>query len=311
MRLVLQALPTSFFVAAIIASFATIFTLYFLHDHGFTTLILLSADFGIAIILPFTLIVVASFGPLLAESLFLSSILFYLAFLVCELLFPNMSRKVSHPVASSYLVFAIVLMLPTLFTNSLEPGLVLFGYELSDNITLAGMIFFLTSALASPFKQLRLKLKDLSLRHAKNVQRNLTLSATNTFDVPTTRALESEENALPSHPLRRCRELIKEQDYESCVELCDMEIERFMISKLLQFYPSKLNEPLTIEEQLSMLRSKGISLDEKSITRLRKLRNTIIITSGHTTYPKAKWAVHVLRSTLKPRTGLGKSTPVQ
>jgi len=303
--LVLQAIPTSFIAAAVIASFATIFTLYRLHDHGFTTLILLSTDFGIAIILPFVLTVVASLGPLLAENLFLSSILFYLCVLICELVFPNMSRRLSHPIATGYLTFAIVLLLPTLLTNGLEPGLILFGYELGDNITLAAVICFFISAMAPPIKQLRLNLNDLSLRHAKNTHRNFTSRATNTTDFTTTRANESRENAPPSHPLKHSRELLKAEDYESCVEFCDMEIERFIMSKLLQFYPSKLNKPLTIEEQLSMLTSKGVSLDEKNITRLRRLRNTITISSGHATYRKAKWAMHVLRSTMKPRTGPG------
>jgi hypothetical protein len=309
--LILPVLPTSFYPAAILAVFGTIFTLHRLHDHGFGRLVLLSTDFGMVIILPFAIIVVASSEPLLAESLFLSSILFYLAVLVCELLFPNMSRRLSHPIATSYLVFAIVLLLPTLLTNGLESGLVLFGYELSDNITLAAVVCFFIAAMAPPYKQLRFKLKNLSLRHAENAHRNLILSATNTFDLPTTRAPESGENALPSHPLKYCRKLIKEEDYESCVEFCDMEIERFIISKLLQFYPSEVNEPLTIGQQLSMLSSKGISLDEKSITHLRRLRNTIAISSGHATYRKAKWAVHVLRSTMKPRTGLGKGAFTQ
>ncbi len=307
--MVLLSLPISFFIALISACFTTIFTLCRLRDHAITTLILLSTDFGIAILLPFTLITLVALGVGLAERLFLSSVMFYLALLVGELLFPDTSAKFSHPFTVAYLVFAVVLLLPAFSAGSLELGLVLFGYQLSDNITLAAVIFLSMSALASPFKQVALKMYDLvDLRHFENMRRDIGFKVTNSIDTRPPRINETGGNTPFSHPLKRALKLLKEREYESCLELCDMEVERFIASKLLRLSPTKLDAPLTIEEQLSSLSSKGILLDEESITHLRRLRNNIAVSSGRATRRQAKWAVQVLRSTLKQGPRLRKGT---
>lgn len=310
--MVLFALTASFIVALISASFTTILALYRLRGHAFATFLMLSTDFGLVILLPFALVSAVSLGVVVADRLFLSSILFYLAVLVCQLMFPTLSERLSHPITTVYLFFVVVLLLSTSLDGGLELGLVIFAYKLSDNITLAAVICLFVSAIAPPSKKVSLKLNDLvNLRRLENIRRGFSFSVTKTTDIPTSQAAETTGNALQKHPLRHCLKLLKEGEYESCVECCDMEVERFIASKLFQHYPAKLNAPLTLEEQLSKLSSKGISLDEESIKRLRGLRNTTTISSGQVTYHQAKWAIHVLRAIVKPHSKLSESTLAQ
>jgi hypothetical protein len=285
--------------------------LYRLRAHALAAILLSSIDFGLVIVLPFALINAVSLGFPAAERLFLSSFLFYLAVFVIHLLFPTISERFSHPLTTAYLFFTVLLLLLMFLTGGLEFGLTIFVYQLSDNITLAAVISLFASALASPSKQMSSKLNSLiNKRHLQNVRRDFQFSVTNTVDALPSQEAEIGRNVLQNHPLKHCLKLIREKKYESCIECCDMEVERTIASKLSQLYPTKLDAPLTIEEQLSKLRSKGISLQEESIMRLRELRNTITITSGQATYRQAKWALHVLRAVRKPESPLRNDPPV-
>jgi hypothetical protein len=126
-------------------------------------------------------------------------------------------------------------------------------------------------------------------------------------DIPESKETKTAGKDFQDNTLRHCLKLLRKREYESCLECCDMGVERFIESKFLQLYPNGLNAPLTIEEQLSKLSSKGLSLDEESITRLRRLRNNITISSGQATHRQAKWAIHVLRATIKPESKSVKS----
>lgn len=303
------ALPTSFLFAVVSALFTSIFTLYRLRDRALTTFLLLSLDFGLVIVLPLALINAVSLGVPAVEGLFFSSFLFYAAVFVSYLLFPPISERFSHPLTTVYLFFAALQLILTSLHGELELGLTFFAYKLSDNISLATVICLFISALATPSKQMGLKLKGLiDLRHLENLRRSSQFRVTNTTDLLPYQAAKIERNALQNRPFKHCLKLIKKEEYESCVEYCDMKVERIIASRLAQLYPVRLGAPLTIEEQLSKLRSKGVLLHEESIIRLRKLRNTITISSGQATRSQAKWAFKVLRAVAKPESRSGNGT---
>jgi hypothetical protein len=185
--------------------------------------------------------------------------------------------------------------------GSIELGSVIFAYKLGDNITLAAVVYLFISAIVLPSKQVSIKVNDLvNLRHLENARTEFRSSIAHKQDTPEYKEAKTVRHDSQDNTLGHCLKLLRRSEYESCLECCDMGIERFIESKFLLFCPNGLSTPLTIEEQLSKLSSKGLSLDEESIIRLRRLRNTITISSGQATYHQAKWAIHVLRATIKP-----------
>jgi hypothetical protein len=237
--------------------------------------------------------------------------MFYLAVFVSELLFPTVSQRLSHPISTVYLFF-VVLLLSTSLESGLQLGLAIFAYDLSDNITIAAVVCLFISAITLPSNDMRTRLNDLvDLRRLEHARTSSRFGVTHVPEVPKSQETQSAGNVLQESTLSHCLKLLRKEEYESCVECCDMGVERFIESRFLLLYPNGLGAPLTIEEQLSKLSSKGLSLDEESITRLRRLRNTITISSRQATYRQAKWAVHVLRATVNPKSKLVNSPPVQ
>ncbi len=303
------ALPLSFPIALISALSATIFILYRLRNRN-VALILLSFDFTMVVLLPFALVSTVSLSAVAVERLFFSAFSFYLVILASYILFPNMCERILLPLTSLYLLFTTLQSLWTSFDSGLEFGLALFAYKLGDNITLGAISGLFISVVAPPLRQAGSKLSILiNSRRFKSIRRTSGFGAINTVNALTSQASDVEHKDQTNHPLKHGLKLFKEGEYRSCVEYCDMETERIIVSRLLELYPFKMDAPMTIEEQLSKLRLKGISVPEGSIIHLRRLRNTLIISSGEPTPDQARRAIDVLRAVAKLNSELGNDLP--
>jgi hypothetical protein len=198
----------------------------------------------------------------------------------------------------------------TSFDSGLELGLALFAYKLGDNITLGAISGLFIAVVVPPCRQAGSKLNTLiNLRRFNNIRRASSFGAINTVNTLPSQASDVEHKDQQYHPLKHGLKLLKEGEYRSCVEYCDMETERIIVSRLLELYPMKMDAPMTIEEQLSKLRLKGISVPEGSIMRLRRLRNALTISSGEATPDQARKALKVLRVVARPNSELGNDSP--
>jgi hypothetical protein len=271
---------------------------------------LLSLDFTVVVLLPLALVSTVSLSAVAIERLFFSAFSFYLVIFVSYILFPNICERILLPLNSLYLLFTTLQSLWTSFDSGLEFGLALFAYKLGDNITLAAISGLFISVLAPPCRQAGSKLNILiNSRRFNSIRRASSFGAINTVNALTSQASDVEHKDQPNYPLKHGLKLLKEGDYRSCVEYCDMETERIIVSRLLELYPFKIDAPMTIEEQLSKLRLKGISVPEGSIIRLRRLRNNLTISSGEVTPDQARRAVNVLRAVARPNSELGNDSP--
>jgi hypothetical protein len=298
------ALPLSFFIAVASALSTTIFILYRLRNRN-TALILLSLDLAVVVLLPFALVSTIALSAIAVERLFFSALTFYLAIFAGYVLFPNMCERILLPLTSLYLLFTTLQSLLTSLDSSLELGLALLGYKLGDNITLGTIIGLFILVVLPPCRQIGSKLNALiNSRRFNNARRTTSFRAINTVDTLHSKASDIEHKDQPNRPLKNGLRLLKRGEYRSCVEYCDMETERIIVSRLLELHLFKVDTPMTIEEQLSKLRLKGISVPEGRIIRLRRLRNTLTISSGEATPDQARMAINVLRAIARPNSEL-------
>jgi hypothetical protein len=303
------ALPLSFPIAVASALSATIFILYRLRNRN-AALILLSLDLAVVVLLPFALVSTVTLSAIAVERLFFSAFSFYLAIFAGYVLFPNTCEKILLPLTSLYLLFTTLQSLLTSLDSGLELGLAVFAYKLGDNITLGAIYGLFILVVLPPCRQAGSKLNALiNMRRFNNARRTTNLGAINTVNTLQPQASDIEHKDQPNHPLKNGLELLKRGEYRSCVEYCDMETERIIVSRLLELHPFKMDAPMTIEEQLSKLRLKGISVPEGRIIRLRRLRNTLTISSGEATPDQARMAVDVLRAVARPNSELENGSP--
>nr|MDO8135929.1 hypothetical protein [Candidatus Njordarchaeum guaymaensis] len=214
------------------------------------------------------------------------------------------------PAASLYLVFGTLQSLPTFLDNSsFEFQLATFIYRLMDNTTVATLCELFIAELAPTYKHIGSMLNALlSYRTLNNVNRNgCVIRSSDPVPFPS-QARKDESPDSADRFLKTALNFFRERKYKSCVESCDAGVENAVVATLLQLYPTRLEAPMTIEEQLSKLKSKGVSFRGERIIRLRRLRNNLTVSCREGTLDQAKWATRVLRMTVKTIEDFGKTT---
>nr|MDO8099886.1 hypothetical protein [Candidatus Njordarchaeota archaeon] len=205
------------------------------------------------------------------------------------------------PVASLCLVLGTLQSLLAFQNNAgFAFQLSMFVYRLMDNVTVATICELLIADFIPVYKHVRSRLNALlSCRLLNRVNRNVPLREVSVSNVFPSQVGENESLDSPNRFLKSALNSFREKKYKSCIELCDAAVENMIMATLLQLYPTRLETPMPIEEQLSKLESKGVLIRGKGVTQLRRLRNSLALLCREGTPSQAKWAVRVLRMTMK------------
>jgi hypothetical protein len=186
----------------------------------------------------------------------------------------------------------------------------MFVYRLMDNVTVATLSELFITDLVPVYKHIGFRLNESLGRHLFNMaKRSSSVTAPDDPALFNSRMKESKlHNSLPS-PTKTPLSLFRERKYKLCVESCDATIENLIVTTMLQLYPARLESPLTIEEQISRLESKGLSIPGKKIMKLRSLRNGLTAACSEGTSDQARWAIRVMRITIKTIKEFRKAMP--
>lgn len=270
-------------------------------DHSLKSVLLLLADFIVASILPIVVVkwISSGFGTL--EKLLLAGFLFYLTTCVCYLLFPSTCERYSLPVASLYLVLAALQSLLTFLGNSnSEPQLYTFVYGLTDGVTVATLTELFMAELVPAYGHISSRLTGLiGCKLPGSLSRNTQVTgAIDTLTNPS-QMREDKPPDAPSEFLKSALNYLRRGKYKSCIESCDTGVENMIVTTLLRLSPVRFESPMTIDEQVSRLESKEVPIRGKRIIRLRRMRNALTSSCREGTPDQAKWAIRVLRTTMK------------
>jgi len=269
--------------------------------HSIKSLLFLLVDFTLVSVLPLILInlVSPSFGTI--ERLLFAGFLFYLATCVCYLLFPSTCERYLLPIASFCLVLGTLQSLVTFQINAgFEFQLSILVYRLMDNVAVATICELFIADFVPVYKHVTSRLNALlRYRLSNRVNRNVPLREVSLFSVSPSQMGEKESFDSPDRFFKSALNSFREKKYKSCIESCDAGVENMIMATLLQLYPTRLETPMPIGEQLSKLESRGVLIRGKGIKQLRRLRNSLTLPCREGTPSQAKWALRVLRMTMK------------
>jgi hypothetical protein len=241
----------------------------------------------------------SSFGAI--ERVLLVGLLFYLVNCICYLLFPSRFERYLLPIASVYLVLGTLVSFLVLLTNiDLEFQLNVFVYGLLDNTTVATFCELFMTDLVPVYKHLSFRLNESFGNHAFNMaKRNNSVTAPIDL-VPFHPRMKESKLHDPLHSLTKTAfGLLREGKYKMCIESCDTSVGNMIVTTMLQLNPARLEAPLTIEEQISRLESKGVPIPGKMIMKLRSLRNNLTASCSEGTFDQARWAMKVMHMMIK------------
>ena len=257
-------------------------------------------DFATVIVLPLVLSIITLLPSATIQKLFLSGFLFYLSISAIYLLFTSTATKFLIPFISLCLLLALLVLSIRFIYDLRDPSLVLFAYYLLDEITLSTFTVSFLAALLTLFRRISFKIeRSLDSRHPENLygknetgQRSSRLSITN-----------GNQEVTPIFPttssLRKAVRLFRSKEYRQCIEFCDTELERTILSKLIELFSTKIDLPMSLRDQVSKLMSKEASLPGQEILQLRKLRNSLTMSSEQVTPRQAKWSIRLMRRAKK------------
>jgi hypothetical protein len=289
-----------FYVAAIIgaSSIALFVSIKVKSGRTIRSALFLLLDFVIVAILPFFLVTLIPLSPVAIQRLFLSVFLFYLAIGVIYLLFTSAAEKFLIPFTSLYLLFSVLLLFVRLYFDDYRFGLVLFEYCLVDEITLMTFSALFLAILIPLCRQLGSKMEILlDSRHLTSITSAIQTKFGSSDYSTSNKNQETPSRVSSDSPLRNALKLFREGRYRQCIESCDTEVERMVLSKLAELYSAKIDLPMSLQNQISKLMSKGASAPGEDILQLRELRNSLTMSYGEVKAHQAKWAILVVRRT--------------
>jgi hypothetical protein len=289
-----------FYAAAMIgaSSIALFISIKVKRGRNLRSVLFLLLDFVIVAILPFFLVTLIQLSSVAIQRLFLSVFLFYLAMGVIYLLFTSAAEKFLIPFTSLYLLFAVLHLFVRLYFDGYGFGLVLFVYCLVDEITLTTFSALFLAVLIPLCRQLGSKIGILlDSRHLASITSVIQTKLGSSEYSASNKNQEAPSRVSLNSPLRNAVKLFREGRYRQCIESCDTEVERVILSKLVELYSDKIDLPMSLQNQISKLMSKGVSAPGEDILRLRELRNSLTMSYGEVKAHQVKWAIMVVRRT--------------
>jgi hypothetical protein len=253
-------------------------------------------DAAIVIILPLVLSLLIPLPSATMQELFLSGFLFYLSISVIYLLFTSNATRLLIPYVTLFLLLAVSVLSLRFIYDLRGSSLVLFAYYFLDEITLSTFIVSSLAALLPLIRQIGFRIGTvLDSRHLEN-----TASENETKRGSSSKSISNGNQEITSiqpttSTLRKAVRLFRSKEYRQCIEFCDAEIERIILSKLVGPFSAKIDLPMSLRAQISKLMSNGVSLPGQDILQLRQLRNSLTMSSQEVSAHKAKWAIRLMR----------------
>ncbi|WXG43035.1 MAG: hypothetical protein WED04_03065 [Promethearchaeati archaeon SRVP18_Atabeyarchaeia-1] len=267
-------------------------------------------DVIISGVFPFILSGLVALDLTTVQKLFLSAFLLYSTIGSIYLLFPSAGRRILIPFASLYLLLAVLQLLLRLLYDPMVFGFALFTYSFMDEVNIATLSALALTILLPFCTQLTRKIGILvDSRRLDGIVSSTEVESGNATRQPSSPSPESLPSSPSASVLRDAVRLFNQDRYRQCIEYCDTEVERMLLSKLGELCSARIDLPMRLQDQVTMLESKNIPIRGKGILQLRELRNRLTMSTLKSTGLQARWAIRVLRRTTRAFAGLEDSSP--
>jgi hypothetical protein len=260
----------------------------------------LMLDTMIVVVLPLFLSIAVPLTSATMQKLFVSGFLFYSSIGLIYLLFSSDATRSLIPFASLFLLLSISVLTLSFARDAQGSDMVLYTYYFLDEITISTFMVSFFATLLPLFRMIGSRIgTKLDSRHLENTprendsdHRDLGLSISNSRQL-------MPSIYPPKSFLREPLQLLRNGKYRQCVESCDTELERVILSRLFELFSTNIDLPMSLQQQISLLMSKDVSLPSSDILRLREFRNALTLSSQEVTLSDAKWAMRLTQEAIR------------